>query len=261
MGNALNACNPQLKRRLLLIGCNYENTPYVLSRSIHDCRKFKTMCKEDGLIEEEDIVELYDDHSGDGYPDFITVSHWLQEIATECGPRDTLAIFYSGHGSSVFDESEEAQHSREEAFCFRGSGSGTNVELMVDGDFADLLTTHLKAKVGALPRVLIFTECCHTGTIMDLERNFSEGKTPFENLQVISIGACSSSEDSGEPIGTFVSSLQRAVNALKKEVPDQTPTISEIFERVRSLNRNNKKHKLSMTWTPEADPVDFAWPF
>eukprot|EP01066_Platyproteum_vivax_P013892 Platyproteum_vivax@DN6263_c0_g1_i1.p1 len=259
MGNLVYACNPVPKTKVVLIGCDYQGTRHNLNQCVNDCRRIKELIPED--VDEEDIAELYDDRSGDGYPDYGSVTAWLDDMATRCGPLDTLVIFFSGHASSVFDESE-GYDDREEAFCFRGSRIGTDVEMMVESEFCNRITGHLQKKLGQWPKVLVMLDNIHNGPLLDIDRLAAQGLNPFVGLQVVCLNCYKDGQAATEATSgsMFVSHILRASDELKVTVRDGVPTMSEVFERVKKLGAKDSSHTYTMTWSAEADPVDFPWP-
>lgn len=80
-------------------------------------------------------------------------------VASLRGPGDVAAITYSGHGTWVLDRDGDEPDGRDEAFCPHDLGPGGR-NLLRDDDVRTLLAARPE---GA--RVVLVTDCCHSGTI------------------------------------------------------------------------------------------------
>lgn len=130
----------------LFIGVNYTGSSNALRGCINDARNWLAFFG----------------------PFCATVKELLEQSATKAGmvaaisevlgklkADDTAIITYSGHGTYIPDRSGDEDDRRDEALC----PFDLNMNLLLDDELRDLL-----AQRAAGSRVLIITDCCHSGT-------------------------------------------------------------------------------------------------
>ncbi|KAH0792242.1 Clan CD, family C14, metacaspase-like cysteine peptidase [Histomonas meleagridis] len=83
---------------------------------------------------------------------------WLRYILKNF--QNTLTIFYTGHGASIKDVSGDEDDGYDECMVFDHG-------YVLDDDLAKQLSSY--AKNGH--RVLLLTDCCHSGSIWDIQSN------------------------------------------------------------------------------------------
>merc|ERR550537_1052461 len=91
----------------------------------------------------------------------------IREIGSRTNDDDMFIFFYAGHGDSVIDLDGDEDDGKDEAFVLLDNfGFGSESTYLVDDEFAECLATSFSLNT----RILIFTDCCHSGTIADLDR-------------------------------------------------------------------------------------------
>lgn len=134
----------------------------------------------------------------------------IEQVGSQCTENDYFIFYYSGHGTNVADQSGDEADGEDEAFCFVDSAGQISMDtIMVDDDFADIVTGSMPSGI----RILILTDCCHSGTIADLS------KPSWDDFQALSITGCMDSQTSGD-VGTggiFTHSMLMAIDSLQDE--------------------------------------------
>jgi len=137
------------------------------------------------------------------------VKQLIQSVGSQCGPNDMLVFYYSGHGTSIKDENGDETDGKDEAFCFvTPDGQITYESCMTDDDFSECVCSAVPESV----QVLILTDCCHSGTIADLQSAAWAGR------KAISITGCLDSQTSGDMGrgGIFTHSMLLAIDHLMR---------------------------------------------
>lgn len=93
--------------------------------------------------------------------------HWTTEY---------LVVYYTGHGASVRDTSGDEDDKLDEALVF-------DDDFIVDDELAELLGT---AEKKPNSKVLLLSDCCHSGSIYDLQTGSYQGLQMPANLLSIS---------------------------------------------------------------------------
>ena len=188
----------------LLIGINYEGTANTLSNCIRDIDHVLSILLNPQLgVKHENVIYMSDRRRGT--PFYPTKKNILQQFAqfTRMVNQTKVGYFhYSGHGSSVRDTSGDELDGYDEALVpvdFNASG------MLLDDDIYLSLVKALDSDV----QLLVTTDCCHSGTILDLpykwradgsytiEHNLS--KAELNSLpQVVMLSGCKDSQTSAD---------------------------------------------------------------
>lgn len=81
----------------------------------------------------------------------------LETIVRNSAPGDVLIVQYSGHGTTVPDDTHDEEDGQDQALCPHDFAEG---HLLVDDDVADVF-----AKLPNGVNLTCFFDCCHSGTI------------------------------------------------------------------------------------------------
>ncbi|KAI9499254.1 peptidase C14, caspase domain-containing protein [Zychaea mexicana] len=174
--------NCQGRKRALLIGINYFDTPNELKGCLNDVQNIKEFLIELYGFKEEDMRILTDDQTDDPLRmptkvNILTSMQWLVEDAEE---NDSFFLHFSGHGGRVRDTSGDEYDGFDETiypvdFDRYDEDSGQ----IIDDDMHDLLVRPLPA--GA--RLTAIFDSCHSGTALDLPYIYStQGEIKDHNL-------------------------------------------------------------------------------
>ncbi len=149
--------NATPKRRALLIGINYIGSDCELRGCINDVDRIRNLLIKEYEYKPEDILVLTDltpikptrDNIIKSFTDFLK--------GNEKG--DQLCFYYSGHGTKVIDQNHDERTGYDEAICTY------DMRLILDDDILNMLSMLNGANLS------MFFDCCHSGTICDLEYN------------------------------------------------------------------------------------------
>mmetsp|Transcript_104133 Transcript_104133/g.304046 ORF Transcript_104133/g.304046 Transcript_104133/m.304046 type:complete len:358 (+) Transcript_104133:57-1130(+) len=186
--------------RLIITALDYKKTsnPLTCTKDGRNMLKLAEVC---GVGE---VQVMYDEQCTKE-----NVKQLIGIVGSQCRPGDTFVFYYSGHGTSMKDVSGDEKDGQDEAFCFvTPSGQITYESCMIDDDFSECLCDSLPQDV----QVLILTDCCHSGTIADLDSGCWAGR------QAISITGCLDSQTSGDMGrgGIFTHSMLLAIDKLMR---------------------------------------------
>jgi len=186
-----------------------------------------------------DVTTVTDRHLG--HPNFPVrrfVLDQIKEIGARCRKGDWFVWFYAGHGVNVPDVDGDEEDGLDEAFVTPDKeGRLTESALLVDDDFARALDTFIPDGV----RILCICDCCHSGTICDID-------TFAYRHDIYQISASSDSEEAedtgkggaltwalkktliknGMKYGTKPFSLQKVAEGCQKRVRSSTGSMQTV---------------------------------
>ena len=163
-------------KKALLIGINYKDSEYELNGCINDVTDIKKILIENCSYTEDKIKLL-----SEGAAVRKNIEDEIKLLTSDLLKGDTLVFYYSGHGSNIKDKSKDESDGNDEVivpFDFEKSGFITD----------DWLYLNLISKIPENVTLWCFTDCCNSGTLMDLKYNFKsdceyKGKGSFNNIQ------------------------------------------------------------------------------
>jgi len=132
---------------LLAIGLNYAGTNNALRGCVNDAQAWM---QQFGPIAQSQFMLTETEATKAGI--VSAIAHTLSKLAA----GDTAIITYSGHGTYIPDQSGDETDRRDEALC----PYDLNKNLLLDDELRDLLSQR-----AAGSRVLLITDCCHSGTM------------------------------------------------------------------------------------------------
>mmetsp|Transcript_65753 Transcript_65753/g.203661 ORF Transcript_65753/g.203661 Transcript_65753/m.203661 type:complete len:359 (+) Transcript_65753:45-1121(+) len=185
---------------LIITALDYKKTsnPLTCTKDGKNMQKLADVC---GV---GDVQVMYDEQCTKD-----NVKQLIQMVGPSCSPGDFFVFYYSGHGTSMKDVSGDEADGQDEAFCFvTPDGQITYESCLIDDDFSTCLCSNLPEDVN----VLILTDCCHSGTIADLDSACWAGR------KAISITGCLDTQTSGDMGrgGIFTHSMLLAIDKLMR---------------------------------------------
>ena len=150
-----------MSKKALLILNTYNGSSYCLGQPVlNDGKMMKKHLLEFGY----EIIELVDKG----------ISEALKAMEDVLKSSEEAVIYYSGHGSQVgYDPSEDDR--RNEAFCFLH-----RMFFLEDDTLSQCISKNNQTK-----KLILFNDCCHSGTIWDLQKvDIKDGQT------IYNISAC-----------------------------------------------------------------------
>ena len=189
-------------KKAVLIGINYRGTENALNGCINDITNINNFLVNNCLYSPSNIKVLTDD--SDIKPTCSNIKEQINWLVSNNVAGDTLIFYYSGHGSYIRDRNRDESDGRDE------------VIVPIDYDVSDFISddwlfTNMVSKVPAKVVLWCFTDCCHSGTIIDLKYNYKSncslkrGKRVLNNLFI-----------SSDWSDTFSFSLERSKDVLGK---------------------------------------------
>lgn len=152
-------------KKAVLICCNtYTRPEYSLGVGpMNDSITVASYMKDIGF----DVYYVHNPKSSEFLKYLRYFYHWTTEY---------LVVYYTGHGASVKDYNGDEEDGYDEAMVF-------DDDFVVDDDLADILC---KSEKKPTSKVLLLTDCCHSGSIYDLQSASYRGLTVPPNLLSIS---------------------------------------------------------------------------
>jgi len=177
----------------------------------------------------------------------------IAEVGARCNDDDYFIFYYSGHGTNIEDLSGEEEDGQDEAFCFVDDAGQISINsCMIDDDFAQIVTDSVPEDA----RIVILTDCCHSGSIADL------GRACWNGREVISITGCADSQTSGD-IGTggiFTHSMLMAIENLSAEKKEFSA--GTLYNATLRYDDDvfDSAQNITMDHVRKCPPDQFAWP-
>jgi len=177
----------------------------------------------------------------------------IESLGERCRPEDCFLLYFSGHGATL--GGGETGEPQEQAFRLAPPAQpGTTPALAAEelhlrnGLLARTLARHLCPGV----KVLIVTDCCHTGTIVDLALD------EWDNRQALAVSGCIEAEAFG-PSGLFTHALLYAIDALRG-----TPrySVGALYKAVQQENSRifGGAQGVAIQASRGTASRDFVWP-
>lgn len=190
----INAAQKQIKKRALLIGCDYIGTEYQLSGCINDVENIQTKLKSQYGF--NNIVIMTD--NTDKKPTKANILDELKNLLTSANSEDKLFLSFSGHGFKIKDTSGDEKDKLDEVFV------SLDLDYISDDEIKIFINNNLKKNV----TLFALFDCCHSGTILDLryqyfdsenDDNSSENTNVSETVgNIIMISGCMDNQTSEE---------------------------------------------------------------
>lgn len=152
------------EKKALLVGINYTSHPQIkLNGCINDIVNIGDVLSQRFHYEKANIKELRDDSRDPRVlPTRANILQNLIQLVNESANLSEIWFHYSGHGSQVFDITSKIKEGLEEVIVpvdYERAG------FIIDNEIFNILQ-NAKCKV-----ILIF-DCCHSGTVCDLQWSF-----------------------------------------------------------------------------------------
>lgn len=155
-------------KRAFLCGINYTGTENQLNGCVNDIANINNFLVQKCNFSPANILILTDNpRFGKGLPTRMSIANTFYEFIRDCIPGDILVFYYSGHGANLRDRSGDE------------SDGVDGVIVPLDYDKLGVITDDwiFKNVVTPLPvgvTLWAFTDCCHSGTMLDLQFNLQD---------------------------------------------------------------------------------------
>ena len=163
-------------KKALLIGINYNTNPEIkLNGCVNDIVNISNVLSNHFHYEKSNIKELRDDSNDrTKMPTRENILHNLIELVNDSANLSEIWIHYSGHGSQMIDVKNPIKEGIEDVIIpvdYQQAGFILDIELFN-------IIQHSKCKT-----MMIF-DCCHSGTVCDLEWCFQYKNNSFTKYQI-----------------------------------------------------------------------------
>lgn len=191
-----------MTKKALLIGINYKGTGSELHGCINDVKDMKKYLMEHAGYAEDNIrVMTEEEKDKKNIPKAANIIQALYKISTDTNKENTESIFihYSGHGTHVKDNNGDETDGQDEAIC--------PVDYSRSGILTDDVIKHSLSFVNPKTTMTCVFDCCHSGTILDLEFKYinginepqdTKGKSKDIKANSIMISGCTDKEVSAD---------------------------------------------------------------
>lgn len=151
----------------MLVGIDYKGTSSELHNCIHDVEHvFDKLLGPKMDVRKEDVIYMTDHEGGENYPTKENLRKQIKNFVQNVNREGRGFFYYSGHGSYMTDDNGDELDRRDEALCpvdFSYHGFLRDDEL-----FDNLVCSLLRDS-----KLIIATDCCYSGTIMDLPYKYN----------------------------------------------------------------------------------------
>ena len=152
-------------KRAFLCGINYIGTNSSLNGCINDITNINNFLVKNCGYDSKNIRIMTDDPKSTTKPTRANMEAGISWLANNCASGDTLIFYYSGHGSHIKDTNNDESDGRDNVLV---PLDYTTKGVITD----DWLFLNLGSRLPAGVTLWCFTDCCHSGTMMDLQYNF-----------------------------------------------------------------------------------------
>jgi len=170
-------------KKALLVGINYVNTDNALNGCIHDAENIASR-----LVGFKTISMLTDYTTMK--PTKANIVREFTKLVSGAVSGDCLLFAFSGHGSQVNDKNGDEADGKDEGLFTLDN------KLIVDDELNLIIRRYLKPGV----TLFVLTDCCHSGTVMDLKYNYIDYLENPKNVEtggnVIMISGCKDEQTS-----------------------------------------------------------------
>ena len=178
--NTANAYQPTtietiLRKKGLLIGCNYSNTEYKLSGCIDDAERVKTLLNTYGF---NDIQVLTDNSVLK--PTKTNILNEFKKLIVNSVAEDVLFFYFSGHGSYFKDTNRDEIDGRDELII------SSDLQGIKDDELRNIITTYMKEGV----KLIGLFDSCFSGTMLDLKYNYFDSTNFDQYSENNNVGDC-----------------------------------------------------------------------
>jgi hypothetical protein len=152
-------------KRAFLCGINYIGTDSALNGCINDITNVNNFLVKNCGYDAKNIKIMTDDPKSVTKPTRANMEAGISWLANNSVAGDTLFFYYSGHGSDIKDTSGDESDGRDNVLV--------PLDYTTKGIISDdWLFLNLASRLPVGVTLWSFTDCCHSGTMLDLQYNF-----------------------------------------------------------------------------------------
>lgn len=176
----------------------------------------------------------------------------IEGMGQQCQPGDYFIFYYSGHGSSVPDKDGDEADGKDEALCLvTPEGKIDWNAFLTDDELAEAMTSNIEEGV----KVIIMSDCCHSGTISDFRT------ADWGGLHACSLSGCADNQTSGDTGkgGIFTHSLLMAI----ADSGDGSYSIGQLYNKTLEFDETvfaSEQDIKCACSSASGSPSNMAWP-
>jgi hypothetical protein len=102
------------------------------------------------------------------------VKREIRKLVKKARPGDAIWLYYTGHGSQKRDREGDEDDGKDEVLCC-SNPRYKSIEYLSD----DWLCENFSNRVPAGVEAFVISDCCHSGTLLDLPYRYSRTKRRF----------------------------------------------------------------------------------
>jgi hypothetical protein len=153
-----------MSKKAVLVGINYIGTKNQLSGCINDVKNMRSFLVNHCGYNADD-TRLLTEEQNSIWPSKQNIETQLRWLVANTKAGDTLVFYFSGHGSNIPDRSGDERDGLDEVLC--------PVDYEKAGIISDdWLYTNVARLVPRDATLYSFTDCCNSGSMMDLKCNY-----------------------------------------------------------------------------------------
>jgi hypothetical protein len=150
-------------KKAVLVGINYKGSDAQLNGCINDIRNINNILINNCEYKSENIRILTEEHAIS--PTKKNMEDNINWLVRDIKAGDTLIFYYSGHGANINDRNGDETDGKDEVLV----PLDYNANGVISDDW---LFTNMANKVPQNATLWSFTDCCHSGTMIDLKYNY-----------------------------------------------------------------------------------------
>jgi hypothetical protein len=186
------------------------------------------------------------------------VHNAIRLVGHRCKPNDYFILFYSGHGTSVTDMDGDEVDGHDEAYVLCDSQTRQAIpplgdSLMTDDELVQLLSQSVNPHV----KVIVISDCCHSGSICDFKKQVWKGRA------AVSVNGCRDTQTSGDTGsgGICTHALLLAIEQMQKKGLTSY-NLSALFRETILIDDSvfHNPQDITLDSAPGFRPSEMQWP-
>ncbi len=147
-------------RKALIIGINYNGSEQQLRGCLNDVKNIKNILINKYKFNDSEIIEISEEKLYPLKKNIQKSIEWLVNLPEN--EENTLFFYYSGHGSYIIDTTNDEKDGKDELII--------PIDYKISGYISDdWLYNNMIEKIKKNTSLIGFIDCCHSGTLFDLE--------------------------------------------------------------------------------------------
>jgi len=171
----------ETKIHMIICTLEYKSTNFALTSGI-DGKNILQLAKSVGA----NVEQLIDNNATT--PNLLAL---IKKVGSRCVPGDYFVFYYAGHGTQLASKDKDEEDGKDECLALMDGKGQTSAKYWLRDDD---LALHISSSLAKGVKVLILTDCCHSGTIADLGKSCWSKK----GLNAMAISGCKDDQTSGD---------------------------------------------------------------